>query len=66
MKRIPKQQYTAASKEQAVAMVKGGKAVPEVARALGLSEQALRNWVKADVQGELHEGTKEVTPEQAE
>jgi transposase len=66
MKRIPKQEYTAAFKEQAVAMVKGGKLVPEVARALGLIEQTLRNWVKAAAQGKLHEGAKEVTPEQME
>jgi hypothetical protein len=32
MKRIPKQEYTAAFKEQAVAMVKGGKTVAEAAR----------------------------------
>ena len=36
MKRIPKQEYTAAFKEQAVAMVKGGKTVAEAARALGV------------------------------
>ena len=29
MKRIPKQEYTAAFKEQAVAMVKGGKTAAE-------------------------------------
>ena len=29
-----------------MAMVKGGKAVAAVARALGLVEQTLRNWVK--------------------
>ena len=66
MKRIPKQEYTAAFKEQAVAMVKGGKTVPEAARALGLIEQTLRNWVKATAQGKLHEGAKAVTPEQME
>ena len=33
MKRIPKQEYTAAFKEQAVAMVKGGKTAAEAARA---------------------------------
>jgi transposase len=43
MKGIPKQEYTAAFKEHAVAMVKSGKPVPEVARALGLIEQTLRN-----------------------
>jgi len=52
VKRIPKQEYTAASKEQAVAMVKGGKTVPGAARALGLIEQTLRNWVKATGPGQ--------------
>jgi len=46
MNRIPKQEYTAQFKDQAVAMVKGGKTVAEAARALGLVEQTLRNWVK--------------------
>jgi len=66
MKRIPKQEYTAAFKEQAVAMVKVGKTVAEAARALGLVEQTLRNWVKLAAQGKLHEGAKDITPEQME
>ena len=41
--KLPKQEYTAAFKEQAVAMVKGGKTVAEPARALALVEQTLRN-----------------------
>ena len=66
MKRIPKQEYTAQFKEQAVAMVKSGKSVPEVSRALGLVEQTLRNWVKLAGQGKLREATTEITPEQME
>ena len=66
MKRIPKQEYTAQFKDQAVALVKGGKTVPEVARALGLVEQTLRNWVKRAAKGKLHEGAKELTAEQME
>jgi transposase len=46
MRRIPKQEYTAAYKEQAVATIKGGKTVAEAARALRLVERTLRNWVK--------------------
>ena len=56
MKRIPKQEYTAAFKEQAVAMVKGGKTAAEAARALGLVEQTLRNWVKLAGQGQAARG----------
>jgi transposase len=29
-------------------MVRGGRAIPEVAAALGVSGQSLRNWVKRD------------------
>jgi transposase-like protein len=42
MKRIPKQEYTAAFKEQAVAMVKSGKLVPEVARSVGAGRKMTR------------------------
>jgi transposase len=66
MKRIPKQEYTVQFKDQAVAMVKGGKTVPEVARALGLVEQTLRNWVKLAAKGKLYDGAKEITPEREE
>jgi transposase len=66
MKRIPKQEYTAAFKEQAVAMVKGGKTAAEAARALGLVEQTLRNWVKLAGKGKLHNGVKDISPEQME
>jgi transposase-like protein len=37
-------------------MVKGGKTVAEAARALGLVEQTLRNWVKLAAKGKLHQG----------
>jgi transposase len=66
MKRIPKQEYTAQFKEQAVGMVKSGKSVGEVARALGIVEQTLRNWVKLAAKGKLQAGAKEITPEQME
>ena len=66
MKKIPKQEYTAEFKEQAV---KHAQAVGIVvaARELGLVEQTLRNWVKASAAGKLTApGTKPVTPEQME
>ena len=66
MKRIPKQEYTVQFKEQAVAMVKNGKSVAEVARVLGVVEQTLRNWVKLVKEGKLRAGAKEVTAEQME
>ncbi len=66
MKKIPKQEYTAEFKEQAV---KHAQAVGIVvaAKELGLIEQTLRNWVKAAQGGKLTgAGTKPVTPEQME
>ena len=66
MKRIPKQEYTAEFKEQAI---KHAHAVGIVvaARDLGLVEQTLRNWVKSAKAGKLHApGAKTVTPEQME
>jgi transposase-like protein len=66
VKKMPKQEYTAEFKEQAV---KRGKeaGVGVAARELGLVEQTLRNWVKAAAAGKLTaSGAKPVTPEQME
>lgn len=66
MKKIPKQEFTAEFKEQAV---KHAQAVGIVvaAKELGLVEQTLRNWVKATEAGKLvGAGAKPVTPEQME
>lgn len=66
MKRIPKQEYTAEFKEQAI---KHAHAVGIVvaARDLGLVEQTLRNWVKAAKAGKLNPGgAKQITAEQME
>ena len=66
MKKIPKQEYTAEFKEQAVkhAQVEG---IGVAARELGLVEQTLRNWVKGGGAGKLvGAGAKPVAPEQME
>lgn len=66
MKKIPKQEYTAEFKEQAVKRAQEA-GVAGTARELGLVEQTLRNWVKAAAAGKLSAaGTKPVTPEQME
>ena len=66
MKRIPKQDYTAEFKEQAVKRAQE-VGVGVAARELGLVAQTLRNWVKAAGAGQLSgAGTKPVTPEQME
>lgn len=65
--KLPKQAYTTEFKEQAVAQVAGGRGIPTVSKELGMSEQTLRNWVKAAKAGKLAcAGNKEVTPEQME
>ena len=47
MKRIPKQEYTAEFKEQAVKRADEVGSIARAAEELGLVEQTLRNWVKA-------------------
>ena len=65
MKKIPKQEYMAEFKEQAVKQVKMGKSIGLVAKELGLVEQTLRNWVKMAAAGKLKgTGTQVVTLEQ--
>ena len=65
--KIPKQAYTLEFKELAVKRVKGGQSIGAVARELGVVEQTLRNWVKAEAIGKLNgAGTKLVTPEEME
>ncbi|WP_175853759.1 IS3 family transposase [Burkholderia anthina] len=67
MFKVPKQVYTAEFKLAAVQRVKDGQGVAVVARELGISEQTLRNWVKAEASGKLNgAGAKPVTSEQME
>ena len=40
-------------KQEAVRLVTGGQSIAAAARSLGLVEQTLFNWVKADRQGKL-------------
>jgi transposase len=47
MFKVPKQAYPAEFKAAAVQRVKDGQGVSAVARELGMSEQTLRNWIKA-------------------
>ncbi len=65
--KIPKQEYTAEFKELAVKRVKEGLTPGAVGKELGVSDQTLRNGVKAAEFGKLNgPGTKPVTPEQME
>jgi transposase len=68
MQKIPKREYTAELKEQAVKRVKDGKIVwVRWPKEMGLVEQTLRNWVKQYDTGRLNgAGAAKVTPEQME
>jgi transposase len=65
--KIPKQAYTTEFKELAVKRVKEGQSVGTVCRELGLSDQTVRNWVKAAAEGKLNgAGGRILTPEEME
>ena len=67
MFKVPKHVYTTEFKLAAVQRVKDGQGFAVVARELGMSEQTLRNWVKAEQAGKLNgAGAKAITPEQME
>ena len=60
-------QYTLEFKLEAVRLVKAGQSMAAVAATLGVVEQTLYNWVKAEREGKLAgAGTKPVSPEQME
>lgn len=68
MYKIPKQRYTQEFKQEAVQQVESeGQSPAQVARELGISEQTLSNWRKANKAGKLGtSGGKPITPEQME
>jgi transposase len=58
-------QYTLEFKLEEVRLVKAGQSMAAVAATLGVVEQTLYNWVKAEREGKLAgAGTKLVSPEQ--
>jgi transposase len=66
VQKIPKQEYTAEFKEQAVRRAQE-VGVGVASRELGLVVQTLRNWAKAAASGKLNAaGAKAVTPEEME
>ena len=65
--KIPKQAYTTEFKELAVKRIKDGQSVSTVCKELGLSDQTLRNWIKAAAEGKLNgAGGRVVTAEEME
>ena len=58
---------TTAFRELAVKRIKDGQSVSTVCKELGLSDQTVRNWVKASADGKLSgAGNRVVTPEEME
>lgn len=68
MKRVPKAAYTLEFKLEALRRVRAGESMRKVAREIGIPEQSVRNWVKAQAEGKLGtvEKGKPITPDQME
>jgi transposase len=54
MTKAVRARYTLDFKQQAVRLVTGRQSIAATARSLGVVEQTLFNWVKADRQGKLN------------
>lgn len=68
MKRVPRVAYTLEFKLEAVRRVRAGESMRRVAREIGVPEQSVRNWSKAQAEGKLGTSAngKPITPEQME
>ena len=68
MVKIPRKAYTLEFKQEAVRLVESGQRVSEAARTVGVVEQTLSNWVRAQRAGKLSGSTRgaELTAEQME
>ena len=53
MEKATRRRYTLGYKQEAVRLVSSGQRVSVAARSLGIVEQTLANWVKADRLGQL-------------
>ncbi len=53
MTKTARARYTLEFKREAVRLVEGGQSIAAAARTLGVVEQTLFNWVKAQRQGKL-------------
>jgi transposase len=66
-KKTTRARYTLEFKQEAVRLVEGGQSISAAARTLGMVEQTLHNWVKAQRQGKLKGvDSKAVSAEQME
>jgi transposase len=55
----PTRRYTLEYKQEAVRLLRSGQRVSAAAKSLGIVEQTLANWVKADKAGQLRGVTSE-------
>ena len=53
MEKLLRRRYTLEYKQEAVRLVQSGQRVSAAAKSLGIVEQTLANWVKADRLGQL-------------
>ena len=67
MQKRPRAKYTLEYKLEALRLISAGQSVAVVAATLGISDQTLHNWLKAQREGRLGgPGSKPVSPEQME
>ena len=66
MTKATRAQYTFEFKQEAVRMVESGQSIAAAARSLGVVEQTLYNWVKAQREGRLKGPANKVSGEQME
>ena len=67
MRKTPRARYTLEFKQEAVRLVDGEQTIAGASRTLGIVEQTLFNWVKANKQGKLTGAdSKPVSAEQME
>jgi transposase len=68
MAKSSRARYTLEFKLEAVRMVKGGQSLAAVSKILGIADQTLHNWIKAQREGRLGGGadSRLVSPEQME
>ena len=56
MTKTTRAQYTLEFKQEAARLVRSGQSIAAAARTLGLVEQTLHNWVKAERAGKVERG----------
>jgi len=66
MTKATRAQYTLEFKQEAVRLVESGQSIAAAARSLGVVEQTLYNWVKAQREGRLKGPANKVSAEQME